>query len=183
MSNQVIDSYRFGGATLVYESTTYINNDDNSDMQDIYNIRYANGCAIVSGSSLIGAKPTQMLVKMSVNGNPTGTMEGRIYSSATYYGGLGTLEETSSTTYDVSTFTTGDLVTFAFSGTYALPANSAICVWYDNSSGDIANSCALRGYYSRTTDNAVQEQCEYNTTESWYRENRYNTWFRMEYVL
>ena len=182
MSSQVINPYRFSVAEQVYESTTYINNDDNSDMQDMYNIRYANGIAIPSGSSLIGAKPTEIEFKAVKTGSPSGTIYGRIYSNATYYGGLGTLEEQSPTTYSTSSWTTGTSRTFDFAGTYALQANDAIAFWSDLSSYPTdANSITCRGYYSRATDNATQIQVEYNTTESWYRETSYNTWVKLTY--
>lgn len=182
LSSQVINPYRFAVAEQVYESTTYQNDDANSDMQDIYDIRYANAMSIPTGSSLIGAKPTELEVKVAKNGSPTGTAYGRIYSSATFGGGTGTLEETSTDTYNVATLSTGDVITFAFSGTYALQADDAIALWYDNSSSSSDSvALTLRGYYSRTTDNATQIESEYNTTEDWNRETTYNLWVKLTY--
>ena len=181
--NNISVAFSSGGSSeQVYESTTYQNDDDNSDMQDIYNIRYAVAMSIPTGSSLIGAKPIELEVKVVKNGSPTGTAYGRIYSGAVFEGGLGTLEETSTSSYNVATLSTDDVITFEFSGEYELQANDAIALWYDNSSSSSDSvALTLRGYYSRNTDNATQIESEYNSTEDWYRETTYNLWLKLTY--
>ena len=163
-----------------YETTTYINDDANTDGSNhkIYaNARLCNASKVATLSALVGVKMTEMKVLCQKHGSPaSSTIYGRIWGADNT--SMDVLE-TSSTTYNTDAISDSapyTELTFDFTGDITLAVDLKIGIYASISGGTTANSIVLRAYNPRTTDNADVLFVEYNPTEKWVVATSYNLW-------
>ena len=168
-------------STINYVTTTKDNDDDNTQMQDIYPTRYVNASRIPSSSVLKDKYVTQMRCLAQRNGTVSDTDKvlGRIWNADS---GM-TVVATATQEYSPSSITTSDSgteLTFDFSN-IQLDTDYKIGIYWAGTGGDSSNNIVLRGYFPRTADNADVVECEYNDSQGWAEEDRYNLWQQITY--
>jgi len=161
-----------------YETTTYINDDDDdagSNLKIYSSARYCNASRVVSGGALDGFTMTEFTVKIQRVGSPANsTVYGRIWNTDSESMDVIATSIDTVMTDDLSDSEPYDEVTFTFPATVLL-ANYKIGIYASISGGTSSNAIVMRAN-DTTVDNADVIANEYNPSQKWEDDTPKNMW-------